>query len=745
MFPYEAQQFVNNCFTGEAASCTFACPFHIDVRSFLKKAARGRWDSCYKDLMSAVSFPSVACRLCGKECERYCQRSTLGDAPVQLKEIELACIAHSKKHVPEVFSAIPKEQTVAVIGAGPSGLAAAFQLAQKQYPVTVFEKGSSIGGCLREHPDFSIFYGDMAEKLQAAGVTVTLNKEISDLSLLSDFSAIVIATGKGGNGFGLAEGRSPGHMMTSVPGTFACGELCGADACGALAEGNALASCVEAYLISGNSDFAVTIWDKKNCSRYVDHSGAASVSPIVKSGELFSKDEAKAEAARCLQCDCTACMQVCEHLKKYKKNPLKYASEVYMDSQVRPPITGHSATNAVYACNLCGRCSKVCPEKTDLPGLFCFSRQNRRERNDYPPAFHDFWLGEQDYASGEAAFSFTPDDGTCQYVFFPGCQLGAANPLYVEKAYEFLRNSYGASILSCCCGAPSYWGGDAKRLDKNTERIRAAWEKMGHPVFVTACSSCTKMLTKILPEIQTESLYALLDRQGLQGRLEDAFQTVSVFDPCAVSDTSDAADAVRSLAVKSGAAVSDYRSDGKCCGYGGHMRIADPALYEEIIRNRASDSEYPYLVYCVNCREVFRSQKKECRHILEAVFDFDGGPTPTLQEKRENSMKVKIHLLDKYKKESFSPESHPWDSLALFVPAEVREKMENKLLTDDDAKECIWKAEQTGEGFFDEQEQLYLACLVRSALTYWFCYRKDETGYTLADAYCHRMHFRENE
>ena len=46
MQPEDARQYTENCFHGEPASCTYACPYHIDLRALLKKAARGRWDSC---------------------------------------------------------------------------------------------------------------------------------------------------------------------------------------------------------------------------------------------------------------------------------------------------------------------------------------------------------------------------------------------------------------------------------------------------------------------------------------------------------------------------------------------------------------------------------------------------------------------------------------------------------------------------------------------------------------------------
>ena len=743
MQPEDARQYTENCFHGEPASCTYACPYHIDLRALLKKAARGRWDSCFKDLASAVSFPLAACTLCGRECEASCQRACLGDEPVAVRDVELACIAYAKTHVPDAFSIVPKTEKLAVIGAGPAGLAAAWQLARKGYPVTVFEKEDAIGGSLKTLPGAEAILEDVRAAFSVTPVDFRTGVTVRDPSEADGFAAVVLATGRDGSGRDLAGTRDP-SFLTSKPGWFAVGELCGTDACGALAEGNAVPNSVEAWLLSGSPDFSSVVWDRDNCSRFVDHTGAERRPLTPKTGDLYTKDEAKAEAGRCLQCDCTACMQACEHLLKYKKTPPRFTLDVYQDSQVRPPITSHSTTRAVDACNLCGRCSRLCPEETDLPGLFCLSRENRMERNDYPPAFHDYWLRSLDRCSSETAVFLDGAPGS-GYAFFPGCQLGAASPDYVTKTYELLRDRYGAGLIGCCCGAPAYWGGDRTRLDRNTEMIRSHWEAMGRPTLVTACASCTRMLKKVLPEASSVSLYALLAAEPVRGLFPDGWDTVSVFDPCAVDNDPETLAAVRALAGDCGVRVSSYSSDGKCCGNGGHIRLAEPDLYREIVRNRAADSEYPFVVYCVNCREVFRSQGKDCRHILEGLLDFDAGPTPHLDEKERNLMKVKVHLLEKYGRESFVPEKKPWDDVQLSVGDDVRAGMEAKMISDADVRECIWNAEKDGEGFYNAEEDSFLVCLVRSALTYWVRYRKTGGGFEVLDAYCHRMHFRENE
>ncbi len=103
---------------------------------------------------------------------------------------------------------------------------------------------------------------------------------------------------------------------------------------------------------------------------------------------------------------------------------------------------------------------------------------------------------------------------------------------------------------------------------------------------------------------------------------------------------------VRALATKAGITLEELKEHNRCCGHGGHIRVANPSLYEEMTRHRAEASEKPYIVYCANCKEVFVSRGKACAHILDLVFGLDpGARVPSLQQKRDNSLMVKRELM----------------------------------------------------------------------------------------------------
>ncbi len=127
-------------------------------------------------------------------------------------------------------------------------------------------------------------------------------------------------------------------------------------------------------------------------------------------------------------------------LKAFRKDPHKIADEVYTDMGASPPLSSRSLTREAYSCNICGYCKSVCPVDVDMGALLQFSRTARMSAGIHPAALHDFWLREMDFATSEGSFVSAPrGETTCEYAFYPGCQLGASNPLHVLRSYEYLR------------------------------------------------------------------------------------------------------------------------------------------------------------------------------------------------------------------------------------------------------------------------------------------------------------------
>ena len=99
---------------------------------------------------------------------------------------------------------------------------------------------------------------------------------------------------------------------------------------------------------------------------------------------------------------------------------------------------------------------------------------------------------------------------------------------------------------------------------------------------------------------------------------------------------------------------------------------------------------------------------------------------------------MKGALTELLEHQTFVPETAPWDALALDFAPDARANMEDKLITDRDVAEAIFRAEADGDYFTDESG-LRTACLVRDVLTYWVDYRAaDGNAFRVESAYCHR-------
>ena len=737
----ESQAFVEGCFRDEPASCECVCPYRLDIRGFLKKMARGRWPAAYRDMSAAIPFPAVAAVLCPRPCEGRCQRTALGDAPLNMGALERACVHFAASERAQEFSLPPKAQRVAVVGAGPAGLSCALSLGRKKYQVTVFDRAEGWGGHLRSHPQFADFSADFEKQFAAQSVEFRFGEEIGP-DALADYDAVYVATGSPEADFGLRGGWDPELLTTARPGWFLGGGVCDMPLMESIAAGRKLSQLMEAYLQTGRVTLVVEDAHADCDGHFVPHPGESSKPGIAPSdGENYTKDEAKAEAARCMQCVCDGCMSGCELMAHYRKTPAKLAADICGDSHTTPPFSNCEATRQTYSCNQCGQCAERCPEGIDMGALFRFSREDRWQRGKWVPGMHDYWLRTLDF-HGEEGFYASPEP--CKAVFFPGCQLTSAKPEQTLATWRFLKQEADMGILLGCCGAPAVWAGDLTRQEANLQKLRSAWETMGRPEIVTACATCADQLRRQLPEAAVRSVYEVLDSLPAP-KAALPFAEAAVFDPCAARKDDLLHRSVRSLAEKAGCATEELPGGGNCCGYGGHIRLANPELYQEITEHRAAESDLPYLVYCANCLEVFRSRGKAAVHILDAVFPGDGDETPTLEQKRKNTLMVKDTVMQTLEQRGFAPAAEPWDALELEFSAAARANMEDKLMTDRDAAEAIYRA-QADTDYFEDDTGLRTACLMRKVITYWVDYRVTaEHAFRVESAYCHRMHIGEEQ
>ena len=138
--------------TGTAPYKT-ACPAHVPVQGYLKLAAQGRYTDALELIKKENPFPAVCGRICNKRCETECTRGAVDEA-VAIDEVKRFIADHdlheATRFVPKLCNQIgrPYTEKIAVIGAGPAGMSCAYYLANKGYPVTVFDRNPVPGGML---------------------------------------------------------------------------------------------------------------------------------------------------------------------------------------------------------------------------------------------------------------------------------------------------------------------------------------------------------------------------------------------------------------------------------------------------------------------------------------------------------------------------------------------------------------------------------------------------------------------
>ena len=142
-----------NCYEAGTSPCKTACPAHLAVQGYIKMAAEGRYLDALKLIKQDNPFPAVCGAICNRRCEDACTRGTV-DQAVAIDEIK-KFIAEQELHEEHRYVPLCEnhegkqfEQKIAVIGAGPAGMSAAYYLRTKGYPVTVFEKAERPGGML---------------------------------------------------------------------------------------------------------------------------------------------------------------------------------------------------------------------------------------------------------------------------------------------------------------------------------------------------------------------------------------------------------------------------------------------------------------------------------------------------------------------------------------------------------------------------------------------------------------------
>ena len=336
------------------APCYFACPARMDIPKMLRAIVTGRLADAIATVKADIALPAVLGRICPAPCEKVCRRRGADGAVAicRLKQfVADADLAGATPYQPECEPASGRR--VAIVGAGPAGLSAAYYLARQGHACTVFEQNGQAGGRLRsettdEELPREVLDREIGTVLQLS-IELRTNTRVGDdvvfESLREEFNAVLLASGAEA----AAEAPDWGLAMvkrgvdvekktyrTNLAGVFAAGNATRGRGLiiRSVADGKEAAVAIGQYLggqevLGAEEPFNTRIGplEPDELATVVGHYGQASRRvPTDERNAGYTPEEAVEQAARCLHCDCRA-VRSCklrQFAEQYGANPRRF-------------------------------------------------------------------------------------------------------------------------------------------------------------------------------------------------------------------------------------------------------------------------------------------------------------------------------------------------------------------------------------------------------------------------------------
>ena len=376
------------------APCQLVCPAHMHIDEMLHQIAQRNWRRALEVIKDEIPFPSTLGRICPELCEKGCRRSSAGDGggtgggAVSICALKKLAgdkdLASPEPYLPQRQPSTGK--SVAIVGAGPAGLTAAYFLLRAGHDVTVYDSRPQPGGNLRYAISPEILPPKILDNeiavIQRLGVHLITRTHLvaekrddssitlEQLSKTYDATILAIgvidptqakALGLAMAGKGLAVDKHSG--MTKTPGLFACGAALTPHrlAVRAVGDGHHVAKAVDAFLrgvhLSSHSDlFSVRLNVLSPIETKVMLAGA--VPEPRAEGKNLTEDQAVTEAQRCMNCGCSGVTD-CALRKvsmEYDANPNHFRGE---RRKVEPAQPAGDVVFEPAKCISCGKCVTI--------------------------------------------------------------------------------------------------------------------------------------------------------------------------------------------------------------------------------------------------------------------------------------------------------------------------------------------------------------------------------------------------
>ena len=378
--------------------CQVICPARMNIPLMIRQIAAGNFREAIATVKKDIALPAVLGRICPKPCEKGCRRAVFDEA---------VSICLLKRYVADLDlqSANPylppckptQNKRVAIVGAGPAGLAAAYYLQQAGFRCTVFDDHEKPGGMLRyavpkEHLPIEVLDKEIAliEKLgmKFKGQT-RIGTDLLMEDLRKDFDAVFVAFGqlKPGDAESMDLEETPNGIkvndktyQTNLPGVFAGGDAVHKRklTVRAVADGKETAVSISQYLSPPKADSVTGPVKEFNTrigklmdgeiEKFLACSNKAErTRPSGKDGG-FTEQQARKEATRCLHCDCRKAdtCKLRQYARDYGARPTRYKGERRLFVQ---HIQHPDVIYEVGKCIDCGLCIQTAARAGEELGL----------------------------------------------------------------------------------------------------------------------------------------------------------------------------------------------------------------------------------------------------------------------------------------------------------------------------------------------------------------------------------------
>lgn len=714
------------CTQEQPQACMAACPMHVDASGMLLAVENGDMEAAYGLYAKTVGLPQIIARVCDAPCQCACVRKDAGGT-IAISRLERVIVDQGVQPHRKGFLK-KRSDRVAVIGSELNGLVCALELLKKGCAVEVLEQADKPGGRLRERPELTdeIIAKDL-ETLKLYGGKLSLGADAPEVDrLLEDFDAVYVALAERAEAVDeatLQSSDNPKLFMTR-------GDL---STSREMEDGRRAAISIDRFLqgvsLTSNREnegcFETTLFTSLKDVR--------GKTPAEGEGA----DWAKAEAARCIHCECMECVKVCAFMRHYKSYPKRYVREVHNNMAI---VNATRPSNTmINSCTDCGLCAEVCPNDLDLGEIMINTRREMAKTNKMPQSLHDFALKDMEHAMGEAAFLQRNAEGkrSSKYAFFPGCQLSALSPNVVERAYGDLLGRFDedCGLMLGCCGIIADWAGRTELFSEKLSQLDSAWEALDKPELIVGCPSCYEVFKANRPQYKARGIWDVLAECGLPEAAKKYDMPIYIHDACTTRHESGVQHAVRQVVEALGFTALEpplTKETTQCCGYGGAVHLANREVAKEITDERLELTGGAYLTYCINCRDRFTRGGGRAAHLLELIYADDAfeKPSASWSERQTNRERLKLKM---------SGEIYEAPELKLYMTDEVRERLNDRLILDSDVIRTIDYAERENDKFLDSKTGQFVACHNYLNVYFWIYYAAEADGYRVHNAYSHRM------